>query len=171
MRAALFLVAAALIAAAPASAAVYLSIKQAQALMFPHVKLQPRFLTLTSEQAEAIASVSGQRVRSKDLKAWRAADGGWFVVDQVQGRDDWLTYALAINRDGIVTGLEILECAADFDTVRMPEWLDQFRGASIGDNFHIQPMSGATLSSRHITDGVKRVLATYALVLKPPPQF
>ena len=47
-------------------------------------------------------------------------------------------------------------------------WREQFRGkrygASLKLNSEIQNISGATLSSRHITDGVKRLLATYALV-------
>ena len=167
MRAAFFLFPAALVAAAPASAAVYLNVQQAQALMFPRVKLQQRSLTLTLEQMEAITRASGAVVHNPHLKAWRAVNGAWFIIDQVNGRDDWLTYAIAINRDGVVTDLEILECAADFDTVRIPEWRAQFRGKSTYTDWRVQPMSGATLSSRHITDGVKRLLAAYALVLKP----
>ena len=166
MRAALFLVPAALVAAAPASAAVYLKIEEAKALMFPRVKLQPRFLTLAPAEAAAIARMSGAVVHSPEIKAWRAPDGGWFIVDQVHGRDDWVTYAIALDRHGLVTRLEILECAADYDTVRLPEWRAQFLGASASTDLAIQHISGSTLSSQHIAQGVKRLLATYELVLK-----
>jgi hypothetical protein len=167
MRAAFFLLPAALVAAAPVGAAVYLSVEQAQALMFPRIKLQQKLVTLTREEAEAITRVTGSPVHNRDLKAWHTKDGAWFIIDQVYGRDDWVAYAVALNRDGVVTSLEILECVADYDTVRMPEWRAQFIGASAGGKLNIQSISGSTLSSRHIAAGVKRVLATYELVLKP----
>ena len=43
-----------------------------------------------------------------------------------------------------------------------------FPGASLTEDFRtLSNISGATLSCRHVTDGVKRLLATYALVLAP----
>ena len=54
--------------------------------------------------------------------------------------------------------------------VRNPEWRKQFVGKTAADplrlNADIRNISGATLSSRHVTDGVKRVLATYAVALR-----
>ena len=54
--------------------------------------------------------------------------------------------------------------------IRNEKWRAQFTGKQHGaklklDN-DIQNISGATLSCRHITDGVKRLLALYELVLK-----
>jgi len=49
--------------------------------------------------------------------------------------------------------------------VRKPGWLAQFVGKTsasrlkVGDD--IRNISGATLSSAHVTEGVKRILATY----------
>jgi hypothetical protein len=55
--------------------------------------------------------------------------------------------------------------------VRDPRWRAQFNGKRAGDTLRvgqdIQNLSGATLSSRHITDGVRRLLALYEVVLKP----
>jgi Na+-transporting NADH:ubiquinone oxidoreductase subunit NqrC len=53
--------------------------------------------------------------------------------------------------------------------VRNKRWRAQFSGKRASDALQfgreIKNISGATLSSRHVTDGVRRVLATYALVL------
>ena len=50
-------------------------------------------------------------------------------------------------------------------------WRAQFVGkradAPLKLGADIKNISGATLSSKHITDGVKRLLVTHALVLAP----
>jgi hypothetical protein len=160
----------ALVAAAPAHATVYLSVEQAQALMFPGATLAPDFVTLTPEQMKAIEKDSGVNVLSPSLKAWRASTGGWFIADQVVGKHEFITFALAIDAQGAVKDVEILEYRETFgDQVRNAAWRAQFTGKThgaplkLGDD--IKNISGATLSSRHITDGVKRLLATHALVL------
>ena len=54
--------------------------------------------------------------------------------------------------------------------VRNPEWRKQFVGktsaAPLKLDQDIKNISGATLSTKHIADGVKRVLATYDVALK-----
>lgn len=160
----------ALVAAAPAHATVYLSVEQAQALMFPGATLTPDDVTLTPEQMKAVEKDSGVNVLSPSLKAWRVSGGGWFIADQVVGKHEFITFALAIDAQGAVKGVEILEYRETFgDQVRNAAWRAQFTGKThgaplkLGDD--IKNISGATLSSRHITDGVKRLLATHALVL------
>lgn len=160
----------ALVAAAPAHATVYLSVEQAQALMFPGATLTPESITLTPEQMKAIEKDSGVNVLSPNLKVWRVSTGGLFIADQVVGKHEFITFALAIDTQGAVRDVEILEYRETFgDQVRNAAWRAQFTGKThgaplkLGDD--IKNISGATLSSRHITDGVKRLLATYALVL------
>ena len=54
--------------------------------------------------------------------------------------------------------------------VRDKKWRDQFVGKNSTSIFKldkdIKNISGATLSCRHLTDGVKRVVATYNLLLQ-----
>ena len=49
--------------------------------------------------------------------------------------------------------------------VRSPSWLGQFVGKTSGSPLKvgadIRNISGATLSSMHVTEGVKRILAAY----------
>lgn len=161
---------AALVIAAPVRATVYLSVEQAQALMFPGATLTPAFVTLTPEQMKAIEKDSDVNVLSPQLKVWKSSTGGWFIADQVVGKHDFIPFALALDEHGAVKDVEILEYRETYgDQVRNANWRAQFTGKThgaplkIGDD--IKNISGATLSSRHITDGVKRLLATYALVL------
>jgi Na+-transporting NADH:ubiquinone oxidoreductase subunit NqrC len=55
--------------------------------------------------------------------------------------------------------------------IRNPAWRKQFVGKTYQSDLKldkdIMNISGATLSCRHITDGVKRLLSFYELVLKP----
>ncbi len=168
MRFQLLLIPAAIIGAAtPATAKVFMMPDEARARLFPGATFAATPLTLTESQSRNIGQEARAAVHTPEVKAWRVSSGGWFIVDQVEGKDDWVTYAVALSPDGAVQGIEILECAADYDTVTMPRWRAQFLGAKPGDKLsNVQTISGSTLSSRHITEGVRRILSTYALVLK-----
>lgn len=166
----LFLPVAALSVAAPAQAMVYMSPEQAQKLMFGDTALTPVPVLLTPEQTAAIEKDSGVKVFAGGLRAWKAADGGWFFVDAVIGKHDLITYAVALGADGKVRQLEILEYREAYGgDVRNPRWRAQFTGKQHGDALSIgdgiQNVSGATLSCTHVTDGIRRLLATYAIAL------
>jgi Na+-transporting NADH:ubiquinone oxidoreductase subunit NqrC len=69
-----------------------------------------------------------------------------------------------------VRGIEILEYRETYGgEIRNPNWRRQFVGKRPGSQLQldkdIKNISGATLSSRHVTDGVRRLLATYQLLL------
>jgi len=157
----------------PAYATVYLSVEQAQALIFPGATFQPDARMLTNEQAKAIERASGVNVRSKQLKLWRVSTGGWFIVDEVVGKHEFIPFALALDDTGAVKAIEILEYREAYGgQIREPDWRKQFVGKQPGSklqlNKSVRNISGATLSCKHITDGVNRLLATYDIVLKQP---
>src|ERR1700722_964564 len=110
MRSQLLLIPAALFAAAPSVAATYLTVEQAQSSMFPNATFAPHFVTLDQDQFNAVITDSDVNVWSRNIQAWQASTGGWFILDQVRGRDDWITYAIGINGDGVVRHIEVLEC-------------------------------------------------------------
>jgi Na+-translocating ferredoxin:NAD+ oxidoreductase RnfG subunit len=154
-----------------AHATVYMNVDQAQSAMFPGQKLAPAFRELTPAQIGAIKKASGVAPLSKDLRAWKAHDGGWFVLDRVVGKHEFITYAVALSPDGVVKRIEILEYRETYGgEVRNANWRQQFVGKRFGAPLKlgsdIKNISGATLSSRHITDGVRRILATWQTVLK-----
>jgi FMN-binding protein len=169
----LLIPAAAVTVCVPAHATVYLTVEQAQAMMFPGARFTPDFRTLTDAQAAAIERDSGVNVRNPALQVWRASTGGWFIADDVVGKHDFIPFALGLDQNGRVVGIEILEYRESYGyEVRDPGWRRQFTGKAHGAKLtlteDIQNISGATLSCRHITDGVKRLLATHAIVLAQP---
>lgn len=159
------------IAGGPAYATVYLSVEQAQALMFPGAHFQSDTITITDEQAKAIEHASGVSVRNRQLRAWKVSSGGWFIVDEVVGKHEYIPFAVALDNSGAVKGVEILEYREAYGgQIRDPEWRKQFVGKNSSTKLQldktIRNISGATLSCKHVTDGVERILATYEIVLK-----
>jgi hypothetical protein len=103
------------------------------------------------------------------FRAW-TADDGYFFVDAVIGKHDLITYAVALGKDGKVRQTEILEYREAYGgEVRNLRWLVQFTGRQHGDAVRIgrdiQNISGATMSCAHVTDGIRRLLATYAIAI------
>jgi hypothetical protein len=154
---------------APAQATVYLSVEEAQKLMVGDQALSPLPLALTAEQTAAIEKDSGAKVYPGALRAWKAGDG-YFFVDAVIGKHDLITYAVALDAGGKVQRVEILEYREAYGSeIRNPRWRGQFDGKQHGDAVRIgdgiQNISGATLSCEHVTDGIRRLLATYAIAI------
>ena len=152
-------------------AEVFLTNVQAQALLLPGEKLTPATVSLTGDQKKAIANASGVRVRNDTVQAWRASSGGWLLIDNVIGKHEFIDFALALKADGSVKGVEIMTYRESYGgEVKNPKWRAQFSGkntaAPVKIDADIKNISGATLSSVHITDGVRRLLHTWSLVLK-----
>lgn len=166
------------VACAPvgAHATQYLTVAQAQRALFPQgERFVPDRVELTDDQRRLIAQRSGVKSPRGEQAVWRALRGqaplGYFIVDEVIGKHELITYAVGIGDDGKVRGVEILDYRESRGgEVRDPRWRAQFNGKRAGDTLRlgqdIQNLSGATLSSRHITDGVRRLLALYDVALK-----
>jgi Na+-translocating ferredoxin:NAD+ oxidoreductase RnfG subunit len=135
--------------ASPAYAVQYLSIEEAQKQAFP--------------SATHFSEVQAGRV-------WKAEAGGrvagFFIFDRVVGKHLYIDYAVALTPSGSVHSVEILQYRESYGgEIRSPSWLAQFVGKSSGSslriNGDIRNIAGATLSSTHVTEGVKRVLGAY----------
>lgn len=168
MRSRLLLIPVAIVASAPAHADTYLSVEQAQQLLFPGTPLSPVVIELSDQQFDAIREAAEVPVGPHIVRAWRTPAGGWFVLDHVSGRDDTVTYAVGIDARGVVTGIEILTCLPNYAGVRGPAWRHQFVGRKLGDvdDRQILAISGNSLSSWHIIEGVRRVLVTWDMLLR-----
>ena len=96
---------------------------------------------------------------------------GVLIIDEVIGKHEMITYAVALNSNGSILGIEILEYIESYGyEVAEVDWRKQFVGKTAKDpiklNQDIQNIGGATLSCKHITDGVKRVTSLHDLSLK-----
>jgi hypothetical protein len=126
-----------------AYATTYFSVEQAQRAIFP-----------------------GASFKSIGHNVWRTSTGGTFIVDQVVGKHEFITMAVGLNANGTVKQIEIMRYNESYGyQVRDARWRAQFVGKSASSplelNVDIRNISGATLSSKHITDAVKRLLETY----------
>lgn len=145
--------------------------EQAQQVLFPGARFLPDNRTLSDEQAKAISNASGVDVRNKQLHVWRVSSGGWFIVDEVVGKHEYIPFAVGLNENGVLKGIEVLEYREAYGSqIREPQCRQQFIGKTAGDPLQLEKpirnISGATLSCKHITDGVRRLLATWQVVLK-----
>jgi Na+-translocating ferredoxin:NAD+ oxidoreductase RnfG subunit len=160
----------------PAHATQYLSVEQAQHLSFPvATRFVEAHIVFRPADVAAIEQRSGQKVRTRGEQVWRAeADGrllGFFIVDYVIGKHEAIDYSVAIGSDGRVKRVEILEYRESYGgEVANRDWLAQFVAKSGNDGLKpgsdIRIISGATLSSRHVTEGIKLVLAIHDLFLR-----
>ena len=158
-----------------AQARIYVSIEQAQQLLFPNQRLIKFPIIVTQDLQEKMRVASSIRHPFVGERIWRGPDGSWLIIDEVVGKHEMITYAVGIAPNGSVKGIEILEYVESYGyEVADSQWRKQFIGKTAGDpvklNQDIQNISGATLSSKHLTDGVKRVLVLYELALKELPQ-
>src|SRR5262245_12707624 len=111
-------------------ATTYLSVEQAQEALFSGARFAATPLTLTPDQCKAIEKASGVKVRFPELKLWRVNEhDGWFVVDDVLGKYEFITYAVGLDADGKVKGVEILAYRENHGAeVHEAKWLAQFSG-------------------------------------------
>jgi Na+-translocating ferredoxin:NAD+ oxidoreductase RnfG subunit len=160
---------------APAHATDYLSVQAAQSLLFPSAtSFVEKPLKLSAAQRDQIKQLAGVRQRTEEQKVWRAErDGqllGWFMVDDVIGKHEFITYATAISPDGRVLGLEVMSYRETHGgQIRDMTWRKNFFGKTLASPFKLDQdipnISGATLSSRNVLDGVKRLLVIHKLFL------
>jgi hypothetical protein len=154
-----------------ARSAVYVSVEQSQKDIFGDVELKLAPVVLTSAQQDKLKDASSVSLPFQGNRIWKAADGSWYVVDEVVGKHEMITYAVGINPDGSVKRVEILEYHESYGyEVANVKWLQQFVGKKADSPLKlekdIENISGATFSSKHVTDGVKRVMTLYALMLR-----
>lgn len=154
-----------------AHATEYLSVEQAQQLMFGRqARFERRDVAVPREVAREIESAVGVQMRLLEQPMWEVREAGringYFFVDEVYGKHEFITYALGLNTNGRVRQLEVLTYRENYGyEIRNPAWRAQFIGKTSAEPFKldndIKNISGATLSCRHVTDGVKRLLLTY----------
>ncbi|MBI1366508.1 MAG: FMN-binding protein [Alphaproteobacteria bacterium] len=169
----LFLLGAALFPFA-ARAERYVEPEEAARLIFPDAnEIVPFSVDLNKAQTQEIKRRSGTRVRNSRISGFEARrDGqaaGFVYVDAVIGKHEYITYAAGISGADKVVGVEIIEYRETWGfEIRDLAWRAQFRGKSPDDPVKlgkdIENISGATLSCRNVTDGVRRLLATHVVL-------
>jgi Na+-translocating ferredoxin:NAD+ oxidoreductase RnfG subunit len=126
---------------------------------------------LNAQEIRAIGDAAGLPVRKATWRIITALNGdkpiGVVVIDSVIGKFELIDYAVALGADGKIVNVEILNYRESHGyEVRLPAWRKQFVGkgpeAKLHVNEDIANISGATMSSTNVTDGVRGVVALVA---------
>ena len=152
-------------------AKTYMTVDQAKTVIWGDTPLEKIEVTLTKAQMKSIKKISKVRVRNAELNVWKTPDGGWFILDQVIGKHENIDLTVGLDNQGRVTAIELIEYRESYGyEIENPKWISQFFGISaptvlkLGRD--IKNISGATLSCRHVTDGINRLTQTWDQVLK-----
>src|SRR5438105_1535403 len=92
-----------------AQAETFLSESQAAAILFPGLKLEPNWMELTSAEAKQVEKSSRECVRKPRLHVFWGPGKEAVIIDEVVGKHEFITYAVAIQPNGKVKGIEIIE--------------------------------------------------------------
>jgi len=156
-------------------AADYLTTEAAQRTLFPQAdRFGEVVLALSPAQKQKVVGLAGPQPPHRSLRAWKAMRGsellGHVFIDEVIGRQDMITYALAIDGAGRLGSLEVLSYRESHGgEIRNSAWRKQFEGREgleqLRFGVDIKNIAGATLSCQHVTQGVRWVTALWQVVL------
>src|SRR5215472_11906251 len=125
----------ALVGLAPVQVVVateYLSIEGAQKALFPRAdRFNEVVLSLSPAQRERVAALAGPQPPHRSLRAFRALHGdqplGFVFVDEVIGKEDFITYAVGIDANGHLSTPEVLAYRESHGgEIRNTAWRQQF---------------------------------------------
>ena len=124
------------------------------------------------EYFPGMADFSSESVGEKSFDLVYDANGellGVMASTAAQGYDDLISYNLALDKEGSILGLRIVEHSETQgvgDVIEKPEFQDQFLGKSCLDPLQIgediDTVSGATISTRAMIESVRQLLAAVA---------
>ncbi len=151
---------------------VYMTKKEAFAVAFPGAeKIKKEKKWLTDTQREAIGKILGEEYKERRLTYYFGLNEegqpiGAMVIGNEIGRSYPITFMVVINPDGTVKDVEIMVYREPHGwEVRFESFLSQFFGRNAGDPFdNINNITGATLSVRSMTRGVKKAVAEFQVL-------
>ena len=154
-----------------ARAEVYMTGEEAAKVFFPGQSFKKHIKELSNDEKNKIEKLSDTKIKSRIINLLVSVEGNVVYLDQVIGKHEQISFAVGITKEAKVKGIEILEYRESYGhQVRREEWRKQFVGkdksSTLKNNQDIKNISGATLSSNHITEGVRRILQTYEVIKK-----
>lgn len=155
-----------------ATAGVLMSQEKALSLAFPDGKFERSTLTLTETEKKEVEKAARARVPSPAITYYSGAlsDGNpgraFFETHVVRTMPE--TFMAVVDSSGAVRFVELLSFYEPGDYLPPRRWLDQFRGRPLDDDLlvkrRIRNVTGATLTTQALTDGVRRALAVSAAI-------
>ena len=147
---------------------VYLTEEQALKLLFPKSQqVRAETLRLTPDQKTRIQEKIGWKFPEESFRAFKAESNGkvdgYAVIQETIGKHRPITYIVGVTPDGKVSDIEILVYRESKGSeVRMKRFNSQYEGKTPLDPIRINKdiinITGATMSVRSVSAGVKRAL-------------
>ena len=155
-------------------ATVYYSKEEAFELAFGNgAVLEPMPLFLTDEQVSEIERVARVKLDSKLFTFYVGKRGervlGYAAIDSPVVRTQQETLLIVLSPQGELTRLEVLAFHEPPEYQSAPRWLDRLYRRPFGELFvhqGIDGIAGATLTSRAVLDGARKVMAIYQFTLR-----
>jgi len=171
-------IAAALLASALAPGAraqVFMTQAQALEQAFPGARIERRGYVLTAEQRDAVqqrARVRRTSALATAYLAWRGDSlGGVAFFDARTVRTMPGVFMVVVSPDSTVARVDVLAFHEPPDYRPPARWLGLFARRRLDERLwpqrDIRNLSGATLSTRAVTESVRDALALYELIVAP----
>lgn len=155
------------------AATVYLTEEEALRTMMPTAeRFETEAVTLSDAQRAAASDAAGRPIQETafSFRVGRGAAGvvGYGLALEVIGKARPITFLIGIDPAGAALGVEVLVYReSQGSEVRHRRFTGQFAKKSLGNRLRlgddIQPISGATLSSRAATYAVRKALAVFSV--------
>ncbi len=146
---------------------------------FPDAEhIDKKTVLVLSEQREKIESVTGVESADRTFSYYEARkadqDLGYAVIARGSGKSGKFKYMVVITPEGRIEKVEILEYKGTRGAgIKQEQFLAQFRGKATNDRLKlltdIDAVTGATVSSRALTEGVREALAYLCVILDLEP--
>ena len=168
------LAACALLLAGAAGAKVMMSKQQALDAAFPGAdRVEKTILYFSGEEQERVKSLARTPMDSGLFTVYRAYSGGevtaYGFIDTRTIRSKPATFLVVLAPDGKVRSTRILAWQEPPEYQPSERWLAQFKGLDAGSGARlggaVQAMSGASYTSRTLTNGIRRIQAIYQVKL------
>jgi len=147
---------------------VYLTPEDAAKLMFPESDhIRSEVITITEDQKRLIVERIGWHFPESTFDCFigetKGTIDGWAFIQHTIGKHKPMTYMVGVAPDGEVTNVEILVYRESRGSeVRKKRFNYQYQGKTVDDPIRINRdlinISGATMSVRSMSAGVKRAL-------------
>ncbi len=156
---------------APAAYAgdVFLTKDEALKLAFEDCEITRSTVTLTADQKDAVAKLSGEKLNKNLVYPYVAKRNGkvvgtaWFDVHKVRTLRE--TMMIVVDPEGKISRIEILAFGEPREYMPRTSWYAQFVGkgldAKLALGKGIKKVTGASLTARATTNAARRVLAIH----------
>jgi hypothetical protein len=147
---------------------VFLTEEEAVKLMFPNSeRVRKETLRLSPDQKKLVESRIGWKFPEESFEIYIGETGatvdGYAMIHNTIGKHKPMTYMVGVDHKGLVTNVELLVFRESKGSeVGRKRFNSQYEGKTVSDpvriNKDIINISGATMSVRSMSAGIKRVL-------------